>query len=176
MKLFLIILFTMLAILSPVLWLRPSRRESRLGALRQTAKAQGISISFEKPPLANASGGVVAYRWHYPQGTPGSDFTVVRDAYASERLESVTPDWRWRQAPLPSLEASRRDTLEAVLNALPEDALVLESGRNALTLWWEESREPEDASRMFTELQALVTTLAGSGRSLTTQHAASRRR
>ncbi|GAB2784980.1 hypothetical protein GCM10027040_08870 [Halomonas shantousis] len=175
MKLFLIILFAMLVMLSPVLWLRPSRRESRLGTVRQEAKARGTEVRFENPPLANAPGGVVAYRWYYPQATPGAKFVAVRNAVASEQLETFTSGWRWRQAPLPPIDSRRRKAVAATLDDLPEDALLLESSSRSLTLWWGESLEPEAAGAMITQMQALMTLLAGSGRSATASRLSARR-
>ena len=68
---------------------------------------------------------------------------MVRDEYASEALKPFIEGWRWRIEPLRPLSHEARHYLEQALAALPDDALVLESERIHLTLWWGESLEVE---------------------------------
>nr|WP_298372123.1 preprotein translocase subunit YajC [uncultured Halomonas sp.] len=146
MALWLIILFTMLIILSPMMWLRPSRRDRRLGQLRQQARHLGITVKFGKPPLHAPPAGLVSYRWLYPQDRPGPYFVLVRETHASEVLkpfDEKRKNWRWRIEPLRSFSGKARSCLKQVLEELPQDALVLESERRYLTLWWEESQSVE---------------------------------
>ncbi|MBZ9560478.1 MULTISPECIES: preprotein translocase subunit YajC [unclassified Modicisalibacter] len=138
MTFWLVLAFTILAILSPVLWLRPSPRDRRLIDLRRAAREAGVSVDFGKAPLHESSG-LVAYRWRYPQTRPGPRFVAVRDAHASEALKPCAHGWRWRIEPLRPMDESARHAFEAVLAALPGDALVLESTRDQLWVWWRES-------------------------------------
>ncbi|SHE86241.1 hypothetical protein SAMN02745148_01255 [Modicisalibacter ilicicola DSM 19980] len=144
MAFWLVTLFAMLAILSPVMWLRPSRRDRRLGELRQYARQKGVGVKFAKPPLHAPTSGVLSYSWPYPQHSPGPYFVLVRNSHAGESLRPFSEEfgeWRWRIEPLrPLLEEARR-SLESALEQLPEDALVLESERGYLTLWWSESQD-----------------------------------
>lgn len=139
MTFWLVTLLAMLTIASPVLWLRPSLRDKRLGLLRQAASRGGVEVKFAKPPLHAPPGGLISYRWAYAANRPGPIFVLVRDAYASEALKPFVAGWRWRIEPLRPLSADARRCLERALECLPEDALVLESGRRHLTLWWGES-------------------------------------
>lgn len=139
MLFWLVTLLAILVILSPALMLRPSRRDQRLGALRQHARRAGIGVKFAKPPLHDPPGGLVSYRWAYPQSQPGPVFLLVHNTYASEALKPFNEEWRWRIEPLRPLSEVARNALASVLADLPQDALVLESERSALTLWWCES-------------------------------------
>ncbi|MCK2043612.1 preprotein translocase subunit YajC [Chromohalobacter sp. TMW 2.2308] len=163
MEIFLFLGLAVFLILSPALWLRPGLHEKRRSALRVAARESGAAIRADKPPL-QAVEGLVGYRWRYPQAAPGSDFTLVRDDHASDRLQEAMAGWRWRQAPLPPLSEDNDRRLKEVLLALPEDALVVESGPQGLTLWWEESREAKAFEPALRALVDLVGQLGGSGR------------
>ncbi|WP_227370806.1 preprotein translocase subunit YajC [Halomonas sp. M20] len=145
MALWLIIPFTLLIMLSPLIWLRPSRRDRRLGQLRQQAHHLGVAVKFAKSPLHNPPAGLVSYRWPYQQDRPGPYFVLVRETHASEVLKPFdeTQGWRWRIEPLRPVTGKARSCLERALKELPRDALVLESERRYLTLWWEESQSVE---------------------------------
>lgn len=162
MEIFLFLGLAVFLILSPALWLRPGLQEKRRSALRVAARESGAAIRADKPPLQ--VDGLVGYRWRYPQAAPGSDFTLVRDGHASDRLQEAMAGWRWRQAPLPPLNDESDRCLKEVLLALPEDALVVASGPQGLTLWWEESREVKAFEPSLRALVELAEQLAGSGR------------
>ena len=52
----LIIVFIMLFVIAPVMWLKPSPRQKRQQALRTQIAKQGVSIKLEKPPLHHGGG------------------------------------------------------------------------------------------------------------------------
>lgn len=164
MTFWLVTLFAMLAILSPVLWLRPTRRDRRLGQLRQHARQAGIAVKFAKPPLHAPPAGLVSYRWTYAQSRPGPHFVLVRDTHASEALKPFVDGWRWRIEPLRPLPEAARECLEQALAQLPDDALVLESARGSLTLWWGESLEVARFVSCQEALAAARDALASTGR------------
>ncbi|MCI0511011.1 hypothetical protein C8E00_11216 [Chromohalobacter marismortui] len=163
MEIFLFLGLAVFLILSPALWLRPGAHEQRRSGLRVAVRDAGAAVRFDNAPLQDAPG-LVGYRWRYPQAAPGSDFTLVREAYASDRLEEAVPGWRWRQSPLPPLSAAAFQCLEQTLSTLPEDALVIESSPKGLTLWWGESQDAETFAPVLEALTGLVGGLAGSGR------------
>ncbi|MGC3875157.1 preprotein translocase subunit YajC [Halomonas sp. GXIMD04776] len=166
MTLWLVMLVAMLAILSPMMWLRPSRRDRRLGQLREHARKAGVTVKFGKPPLHHPPAGLVSYRWLYSQDGPGPYFVLVREEYASDMLKPVAEDrkeWRWRIEPLRPFSEKVRDDLEQMLEKLPEDALVLESERRYLTLWWGESQSAEVFDTTHTALVAMCEALGKQG-------------
>ena len=160
MTFWLVTLLAMLAILSPVLMLRPSRRDQRLGVLRQHARQVGVGVKIAKSPLHDPPGGLISYRWRYSQAHPGPVFVLVRDSHASSALKPFDGAWRWRIEPLRPLSREAAAALETLVALLPDDALVLESERGALTLWWGESFGVEKFDQCNEAMAALRDTLA----------------
>lgn len=157
----LIIFFILMFIVAPVMWLKPSQRQVRQMALRKSAKQQGVNVKMEKPPLHHFRGTMPAYRWHYPQDALGPDFVLLRDSNASAALEPYYAGWRWRIAPLRPLPASASEPLKALLERLPQDALVIESTPHALTLWWWESQTGERFTTYVADFKKLREALSG---------------
>lgn len=161
MTFWLVTLLALMAILSPMLWLRPSPRDKRLITLRQHAGQAGIAVKFTESPLYDPPGGLISYRLAYPPQRPGPHFLLVRDAYASAALKPAYNGWRWRIEPLRPLTDEANQRLAQALEHLPEDALVLESTRMALSFWWGESLTVEQFTQRIEALIALREALAG---------------
>ncbi|CAH1045192.1 preprotein translocase subunit YajC [Halomonas sp. TD01] len=157
----LIIIFILMFVIAPVMWLKPSPQQKRQMALRSSAKKQGVTVKMEKPPLHHFRGTMPAYRWYFSQQAPGPDFVLVRESNASEALELYHAGWRWRIAPLRPLPEIASASLKALLERLPQDALVIESNSTALTLWWWESQTAERFSTYGDDFQTLKETLSG---------------
>ncbi|WP_083002741.1 preprotein translocase subunit YajC [Halomonas sp. GT] len=157
----LIIIFILMFVIAPVMWLKPSPQQKRQMALRLSAQKQGVTIKMEKPPLHHFRGTMPAYRWYFSQQQPGPDFVLVRESNASEALELYHAGWRWRIAPLRPLPEMASVSLKALLERLPQDALVIESNSTALTLWWWESQAAERFSTYGEDFQVLKEALGG---------------
>ncbi|MCH4813098.1 preprotein translocase subunit YajC [Vreelandella neptunia] len=157
----LIIVFILMLVIAPVMWLKPSPRQKRQQGLRSQISKQGVTIKLEKPPLHHFRGTMPSYRWHYSQEGPGPDFLLVRDSNASDALAPYYAGWRWRIAPLRPLPESAEIPLKALLERLPQDALVLQSTPHALTLWWWESQTAERFATYLPEFQQLLDALKG---------------
>lgn len=157
----LIIVFILMLVIAPVMWLKPSPRQKRQQMLRSHIAKQGVSIKLEKPPLHHFRGTMPAYRWHFTQEAPGPDFLLVRNSNASEALEPYYAGWRWRIAPLRPLPDNAEIPLKALLERLPQDALVVQSTPYALTLWWWESQTAERFATYLPEFQQLRDALRG---------------
>ncbi|ERS88961.1 hypothetical protein [Halomonas sp. PBN3] len=155
------ILLAMLLVISPVMWLKPSPRQKRVAALRQAAMQHGVKVTLKRPPLHDDKVPMPAYRWHYPVQRPGPDFTLVRETHAAAALKPFTHDWRWRTEPLRPLPEPLAARLKALLERLPQDALVVESDPRALTLWWGESQGFARFSTYLPDFEALRDGLAG---------------
>ncbi|QTF91605.1 preprotein translocase subunit YajC [Halomonas sp. BM-2019] len=157
----LFILFALLLVASPVMWLRPSPRQRRISALRNAAIKAGVTVKLEPPPLHGIETAMPAYRWRYSQERPGPDFVLVRDDHASEVLKPFVHGWRWRQETLRPLPEALETRLKGLLERLPLDAVVVESHRYALTLWWWESQDFPRFSTYLEDFVALRDGLAG---------------
>ncbi|MDN3557731.1 preprotein translocase subunit YajC [Halomonas maura] len=156
----LIILGVVGLVFAPAMWLRPSPRQQRLIRLREAARHAGVSVRLENSPLHDGGELLPAYRWPYPAQQPGPDFVLVRDAVASQALRPYRGGWRWRLEPLRPLPDAAQQRLAALLARLPEDALVVESGAAALTLWWEESLDIAALESLATGFAELRDSLA----------------
>lgn len=148
-------------VFAPVMWLKPSPAQRRMGRLRTAARQADVTVRLESPPLHGVGGPMAAYRWSYPQQHPGPDFVLVREEAASAALKPFREGWRWRVEPLRPLPDEALARLEKALAVLPRDALVLESGDHALTLWWGESLAVEALSPLLARLTALRDALSG---------------
>ncbi|MCG6659201.1 preprotein translocase subunit YajC [Halomonas campisalis] len=157
----LLILFVLLLMVSPVLWLKPSPRQRRIAPLRSAAIKAGVQVKLESPPLHGISTAMPGYRWSYPQDAPGPRFVLVRDSEASDALKAFIPGWRWRIEPLRPLPEAARKPLEALLIRLPQDALVIESREHGITLWWWESQGAERFLTYVDDFRQLRDALAG---------------
>lgn len=157
----LIIVFILLFVITPVMWLKPNPRQKRQQTLRSHIAKQGVAIKMEKPPLHHFKGLMPAYRWRYPHDQQGPDFLLVRDSHASEALEPYYAGWRWRIAPLRPLPEAAIKPLKSLLERLPQDALVVQSTSHTLTLWWWESQTAERFTTYLPEFQQLRDALQG---------------
>lgn len=157
----LFILLILMLVVSPLMWLKPSPRQRRIATLRNAAMKTGLAVKLETPPLHGITTAMPAYRWSYPQERPGPDFVLVRDEHAAESLRPFVRGWRWRREPLRPLPEALEARLRGLLERLPLDALVIESDRHALTLWWWESQHFERFGTYVGDFQALRDGLAG---------------
>lgn len=157
----LLIIFLLMFVIAPVMWLKPSPRQKRVARLRDMAMKAGVEVKLTKSPLHNDSGTMPSYRWPYPPQRPGPRFLLVRDVEASDRLKTFCPGWRWRIEPMRGLPDTVEARLKALLERLPQDALVIESGREALLLWWHESQDGERFTRYLDDFRFIRDALAG---------------
>jgi hypothetical protein len=156
-----VIVLVLMLMISPVLWLKPSPRQRRIVPLRNAAAKAGVKVVLEKPPLHGIETAMPGYRWAYPTDAPGPHFLLVRGSEASDVLKPCVADWRWRIEPLRSLPEPARESLEALLTRLPQDALVIESNEYAITLWWWESQTAERFLTYVNDFRRLRDVLAG---------------
>lgn len=156
-----VILFIVALVISPVMWLRPSPKQRRVAALRQAAAKAGVKVKLAAPPLHAAGKAMPSYQWLYPQERPGPRFVLVRDGVASPALKTFRPGWRWRIEPLRALPDEAEKRLVELLSRLPQDAVVIESDRPALVLWWYESQGAERFSTYLDDFVQLREGLAG---------------
>lgn len=157
----LVIVFVLLFTLSPVLWLRPSPQQKRRMTLRDRLTRQGVTIRETTPPLHHFKGTMPTYRWFFPAEAPGPTFLLVRDAKASAALEPYHAGWRWRIAPLRPLSDKATYHLKRIVEKLPQDALVLESTPESISLWWWESQNGERFATYLADFEALRDALEG---------------
>ncbi|MEL0618633.1 preprotein translocase subunit YajC [Cobetia marina] len=151
----LIIIFVVLAMLSPLTWLRPSKRETRTSLVRKAVIADGMRVDLKAAPLSDAPKGIVGYRRPWPTERDVTPFILVHDEWASDALREAVSGYRWREESRLAEDPDFAAALEHLTRALPEDALMLESSLSGLTLWWGESLALEDCVAWRREFEAL---------------------
>jgi hypothetical protein len=135
----------------PLLWLRPSARERRLGRLRQRAYREGMRVELRRLP-----GSDLAAADRVSAGGRPRDTSVERAAYLQPlpRRLRMLPRWRLLRGehgspgPVPgwSFEAGKRpedrslsamlDALSPVLEALPDDVVAFEVEPLTVAAYW----------------------------------------
>ncbi|WP_158772814.1 hypothetical protein [Cobetia sp. L2A1] len=151
----LIIIFIILAMLSPLTWLRPSKRETRTARVRKAVIAEGLRVDLKSPVLSDAPKGIVGYRRPWPTERDVTPFILVHEEWASEALREAVPGYRWREESRLAQDIEVSAALEKFTRALPDDALILESSLSGLRLWWGESQDLEDSAEWRSEFEAL---------------------
>ncbi len=147
MSTFLIVLFIVVAfVVGQVSLLRPSRRETRLMALRLEARKRGLHPRLLAPPEwyrgERPAGGMLAcYSLLAEEGAKGLPY------FRAIRLSDG--DWIVK-------EGDR--SLLTRLNLPPEaeSLLALEAQANAVSLWWNEALTPEALPALHALLQDLL--------------------
>ena len=151
----LIIIFIMLAMLSPLTWLRPSKRETRTASVRKAVIADGIRVDLKRPVLSDAPNGIVGYRRPWPTERDVTPFILVHEDWASEALREAVPGYRWREESRLADDADVSAAILQLTRTLPDDALMLEASLSGLTLWWGESLSVEGCAEWRREFEAL---------------------
>lgn len=133
------------AALSPLAWLRPSRRQSRQMELRLEARRMGLAMQLSReewphwllhePPSPCAQ---------YHRGRRG-----YQDTWCYWQLEPGQWLNRWREP----CEDAR---LLAQLQSLPADVFKVEAGPQMIALYWGEKPEPQALERIAAALLALA--------------------
>lgn len=132
-----------LVVLSPLSWLKPSRRDKQIIALREAARRKAIQVSVL--PLSLADGKKipgVAYRWLRQPDAPALQgyFCWARTTdmqFAGYGYECFA-GWRLVQGRMEQLTNRQLSCIEQWLQALPEDCFALEWGSASLAIWWHE--------------------------------------
>ncbi|MCM2970909.1 hypothetical protein [Larsenimonas suaedae] len=130
MTVFWIIAGLIFVALAPVISLNPSRRQRQMVALRDRARVLGFRVELNPPGRPHASErDVLAYRLMYLGIRQGPAFRWTPDGGLMEEDGA--------------LDSDQRALLDRVIDALPQDTLLLTSGTATLTLWWQERDELE---------------------------------
>lgn len=135
------------AALSPLAWLRPSRRESRQMTHRLTARSMGLGMQLvssevwphwltQEPPSRCA-------QYHRPRRRGNEDQWCYWQVAAGQWLN------RWRE---PCVDTRRIEQLAR----LPSDAYKVEAGKQMIAVFWGEGAEPQALENIVAVLDALA--------------------
>lgn len=161
----------------PLMWLRPSARERRIGRLRQRAYREGMRVELRRLP-----GSEVAAGDRVSAGGRLRDTSVESAAYLQPlpRRLRMLPGWRLLRGdhgspgPVPgwSFEAGKRpedrnlaamlDALRPVIEALPDDVVAFEVEPLTVAAYWLEGpgTNPERVDDLASRLTGAADLLA----------------
>ncbi|OOV87911.1 hypothetical protein [Oceanospirillum linum] len=162
MSTWLIVVLIFAAVLSPIAWIVPSRRQRYQMHLRKIALHAGIRVRIETFELLGTKNSAIAYRVMREADDKGPvhRFRLGHCARLDKeeiqyRGDEFVSGWVWLEAPSPALDDGQEASLKTLLKVLPEDTLIFEAGTAALTLWWRENGTPEQVEALAVQLAEL---------------------
>lgn len=141
----LIILFAVVLVVGPVMWLKPSTRDRRLAELRGNAAKAGLTVQMMPLPAALGEGTAAVYicRWEDRRRLQ-TGWVLERQRVEHEMHFAGYWDWRnGRTAP-----QAARDPLRKMLSALPADACAIIATDAGIGVQWRESSGASGAEKL----------------------------
>ncbi|WP_397452695.1 hypothetical protein [Pseudomonas sp. NA-150] len=141
-----IVLSILAAVLSPLAWLRPSRRQSGKMAIRLAARRMGLGMQLapqEWPHWLLTEPPSPCAQYHRPRSQKQAACWVYWQTEPGVWLN------RWR-------EPCEDTQLMAQLATLPADVFKVEADQQMIALYWGERGEPEILQRIAGVLKALA--------------------
>lgn len=132
----LVIVLVVALMLGPILWLKPSARDSRLASLRQRAAQNGLTVQMQPLPAALGEGSAAVYfaHWQNPHRLQ-TGWRLELRSMCHEMYFAGKWDW-YREQPAP---AAAWDTLRRLLQQLPGDATAVDCSDIGLGIQWREA-------------------------------------
>jgi hypothetical protein len=141
-----IILSIIAVVLSPLVWLRPSRSQSGRMAMRMAARRMGLAMQLipqEWPHWLPTEPPSPCPQYHRPRSARAPDVWVY---WQTEEGVWVN---QWR-------EPCADPRLLAQFKTLPADVYKVEAGLQLIAVYWAERGEPEVLQRIAAVLKALA--------------------
>ena len=164
MKIFLIIGFAMLAVISPILMLRPSKREQRLGRMHQLAVQQGVRVQplvLRRDPQYSATLERNLHldnlRWARYKLMAAEDQTgpAIKGSWVQRKTTEGKLVWEARD-----IRQQSNPVIDALLkqwdDAQTPDFLALEMGARQVAIVWSEQGDAAEAEALCQHLHALL--------------------
>jgi len=156
------IVLAILAVLSPLMWLRPSPGQVRISRLRQRASQLGLRVQLV--PAADAAEDdrrPSAVRYLMPLTTATGADPVAGDwvLLRSERRgrPSDWPGWRWLRGEAPVATGA---VLARAVTSLPNDVQAISRDQQGLSVYWLEKGAAEDLELIYCELSNIYKSIA----------------
>jgi len=173
-----VIALIMLVAFGPLLWLRPSPRERRLGRLRQRAYRQGMRVELRRLPVSDLAAEDRVSAGGKPRDTSQENAAYIRPLAGRLRM---LPELRILRGDLGSsagiagwsFEAGRRpadarlntllEELRPLVEKLPEDVVALQIEPLAVAGYWLEgaAASPERVDDLAARLSEIGEVLTG---------------
>lgn len=150
------IVLAILAVLSPLMWLRPSPGQLRVSRIRRQALALGLQVQLVPAADAEASEkhpDCVRYLLSTSglQNGRDAEWVLLRSERRGE--PSPWPGWRWFRSLAP-VETVRK--LGAVLESLPDDVQAICRDRQGISIYWLEKGGEEQLLKINSAMKKII--------------------
>ena len=149
----LLIVFGVALVISPLMWLKQSPHQHRITEFRRQANSLSMQVSLHRRPDARVDElrlESVCYRLSWSDKDFRQDWILQR---CSQRgWESPYPAWRWMAG---QADSQWNSTLEKILPRMPVGVSAVIADGNGIGLIWDERGEAEDVGQIHQLLLAL---------------------
>ena len=139
------IIFAVVLVIGPVMWLKPSSRDRKLAELRQRAASAGLKVQMQTLPASQGVGNAAVYfaQWRNPRRLQTGWGLELQRMEHEMHFDGIW-DWRnGRQAP----EAAHAP-LKELLGMLPADACAVYANDSGLGVQWGERSGDDGLSKV----------------------------
>lgn len=130
-----VIVFAVVLVIGPVMWLKPSSRDRRLASLRQEAAASGFKVQMQPLPASQGEGNAAVYiaPWRNPRRLQTGWGLELKRMTHDMHFDGVWDWYKGREAP----EAASAP-LKEMISRLPADATAIVCTDGGLGVQWKE--------------------------------------
>lgn len=149
----LLILFGLAIVLSPLMWLKQSPHQRKITELRRLANTAGMQVTLHRRPDAREDEKrleTVCYRLPWLEIDHKQHWVLHR--YSERGWDSHCPGWRWT---INQANSEWDALLSTVVEHLPQNVDAVMANQLGIGVIWNERGEAEDVDKICTELERL---------------------
>ena len=149
----LVIIFAIAVVLSPLMWFKQSPRQKRISQLRSAAAGLNLQVSLHRRPEARETEGAlssVCYKIRCGQESPHSAWVLHR--FSTRGWASHWEGWQWfnHQA-----DGSWSDVVEDIVKDMPEGVSAIIMQSTSVGMIWDERGDEEQLGQIAKKLMQL---------------------
>lgn len=154
----LLMVFLLVAAISPIMMMRQSPRQRRISRLRSATLTQGVKVALIARPTGRGSStrdevkDQQFARYWLPLAEPQQSAGAVLHRIDSNGWESAYPGWVWRDKPH---QRAADPQLTALIATLPPAVLALSWDGGSVGVIWDESGDVGDVELIADRLRQL---------------------
>jgi len=152
----LLILFGVAVVVSPLMWFRQSPRQKLITELRRTAASMGLQVSLHRRPDAREDETrleCVCYRLPWLDDSCRQSWVLHR--HSKRGWESAISDWLWTIA---EADSKWRDLLAETVADIPAGASAIIANSAGIGVIWNEREDAADLQKVAQNLKKMQQT------------------